>query len=237
MKTSNWILFAASLGSFLMGFFFGSFFFGMVCHENSHVLACLVFRLRIHSYLLTQVICETSSNTLVNTIVRLSGGIGQSLVSFGFFWYAITLEKRVPKQRVLQGMLFGFELAFLTIAFHGVVNAVWEGFLFDEYSKSFANVLLTQTILLACLIVSAIILVRRKMRSGSTKRDLTTNARTSQAIFLHSLSIEFLRMVLSFQCPKRQARATFERKKEGIVRERSPTSIGMLKMITHAKLY
>lgn len=171
MKT-NWPFFIGGFGSLLIGFALGGFIFGMVVHENSHVIACLVFGLRIDSYSLTHVVYEESPNPLVNISVRLAGGIGQTLLSLLFFWYAMTLEKKALKHVVLSGIfdskrspilgiVFGFELAFLTVAFHGIANAIWEGFFFESYTQLHDNVVLWGIILLFGAVVSFYIVQRR----------------------------------------------------------------------------
>lgn len=179
MKIANWPFYVGGFGSLLSGFSLGSFIFGMVAHENSHVIACLVFGLRIHSYSLTHVVYEGSPNPLVNTSVRLAGGIGQTLLSLLFFWYATTLEGRGLRQTLFKktldsrnspilGIVFGFELAFLTVAFHGVVNGIWEGFFFGNYSQLHDSVVLWAIIVLFSAINSFYI-IRRRYRFLTSK--------------------------------------------------------------------
>ncbi len=169
---SNRLVFVIGVASLLIGFAIGGFVFGMIVHENSHVLACLLFGLRIHSYTLTHVVYEESSNPLVNISVRLAGGIGQTLVSLLFFWSMASLEGRAIRQTVfgrvfgpgtspMLGIVLGFELAFLTVAFHGIANAVWEGFLFESYSQLYDNVVLVGAVLLISGIISFYIIRQR----------------------------------------------------------------------------
>ena len=169
-QTTNWSFYAAGVGAFLIGLSLGGFLFGMVAHENSHVIVCLLFGLPF-SYSLTQVVYVTSSNPSVNILVGLAGGIGQTLFSLFFVWYATTWEKRAFVKSLsdfrrpsLLSMVFGFELAFLTIAFHGIINAIWEGLFYQSYVQIHANIILWSTILVFSGIISFYIVYRRYLR-------------------------------------------------------------------------
>ncbi len=172
LKSINLPLFFGGLSSFIIGLILSSFLLGMIVHENSHVLACLVFGLQIESYSLSYVTYVVSPNVLVNIIVRLAGGIGQALVSLLFFWNIVNLEGRAFRKTFFEnlfnnknppilGPVFGLELAFLTIAFHGIVNAIWEGFFFENYELLHDNTILWGLIILGSTIVSIFILKKR----------------------------------------------------------------------------
>jgi hypothetical protein len=177
MKESKWrrylAIYGLVFGSFIFSFFLGGFLFGMVAHENSHALTCMVFGLRIRAYSLSQVVYEASPNPIVNTVVGLAGGAGQALTSFISCWYLTMLEKRVFGKPPYSNMVLGFELGFLTIAFHGVINAVWEGFFFEHYGQQHGNLILTLIIALFSLFTAAIVLGIRNLqklaRRGSEK--------------------------------------------------------------------
>lgn len=172
---TNWPFYAGGFGALLIAFVLGSIIFGMVAHENSHAIACLIFGLSIHSYSFTHVVYEQSPDPLVNICVGLAGGVGQTLLSLLFFWYVTTLEKRALRQTAFSrmfeskrspmlGIVCGVELALLTVAFHGVANAIWEGFFFESYSKLHDNIVLWGIILLFSSIISFIILQTRYRR-------------------------------------------------------------------------
>lgn len=175
MKSTKWPFYLGVSSSLLIGFVMGSFIFGMLVHESSHAIACLIFGLRIESYSLTHVTCYGSSDSFVSTSVKLAGGVGQALSSLLFFWYATTFEKRALTRVVFRkaidsrnspilGIVLGFEAALLIVAFHGVVNGIWEGFFFDNYSRFYSNVLLSAIIILFGGIISFLVVRRRYRR-------------------------------------------------------------------------
>ena len=169
-QTTNWSFYAAGIAAFLTGLFLGAFLFGMVIHESSHAIVCILFGLP-YSWSLTHVVFVSSPDPLVNILVGLAGGIGQALVSLFFFWYATTWEKRTFVKSLsdfrrppLLSMVFGFQLAFLTIAFQGIVNAIWEGLFHQSYEQIYANILLWSTVLVFSGTISLYIVYRRYLR-------------------------------------------------------------------------
>lgn len=156
-----------------------AFLFGMVLHENGHAIACLLCGLPC-SWSLTQVVYETSRNLLTNIVIGLAGGASQALFSFVFFWYTTHFEKRLLFKNIFEmqrspklSMVFGFEAAFLTVAFHGVVNGIWEGLFYQHYSQSYNNTVLTGALLLTSFMLSLYVVFARFKRltmSKSTQR-------------------------------------------------------------------
>jgi len=170
MKTTDWTFYATGIAAVLVGFFVGGFLFVMVVHESSHAMVCLIFGLPF-SWSLSQVVYVRSPNSLVNILVRLAGGVGQAFFSLLFFWFVITLDKKVLVQKLFnerkspkRSILFGFELAFLAIAFHGVINGIWEGLFYQSYEQIHDNLLVWGIIVLFCGIISFYILYKCQSR-------------------------------------------------------------------------
>jgi len=156
----------------LLGLSIGGFLLGNLLHESSHAMACLLFGLP-YSLSWGQVVYAESPNPVVNIFVRLAGGMGQALFSLLFFLYArryLTMQKtKVTFQKIFNGrrlpeigLLFGFELAFLTIAFHGVITGIVEGLFYQSYVQTCDNLLIWGTIVLLCGIISFYILYKRQ---------------------------------------------------------------------------
>jgi len=171
MKTTDLIPWVTGYVAFLIGLFLGVFFFGMLIHESSHAIICLLFQLPF-SWSLTQIVYIRSPNPLVNILVGLAGGMGQALFSLFFFWYSTFLEKRIlaknffnklfrERRLPILSILFGFEVAFLTIAFHGVINAIWEGLFYRSYVQIHDVFVLWWAIILICGLISFYIIYRR----------------------------------------------------------------------------
>ena len=170
MKSNGRRVYTVGIAAFLVGLLGGGFLFGNLLHESSHALACLLFGL---PYLLSwgQVVYARSPDPLVNFFVRLAGGAGQASFSLLLFWYATMLEKRVLirtvqnlKRSLDLSMLFGFELAFLTIAFHGIITGIVESLFYQSYLQTYDNFLIWGTIVLICGITSFVILYERPSR-------------------------------------------------------------------------
>lgn len=175
MKSTDWRSYAAGIAAgiaaVLVGLFFGGFVFGMLVHESGHAIVCLLFGLP-YSWSLTRVVYVRSQNPLVNNLVGLAGGMAQASFSLLFFWYVTTLEKKVLVQSFYnellkerrspkRSILFGFELAFLTIAFHGAITGIWEGLFYQSYEQIHDNFLVWGTIILLCGIIAFYILYKR----------------------------------------------------------------------------
>jgi len=165
------IFYLMGIAAVSIGISLGGPFIGMLIHENSHAIACLMFGLP-YSWSLTHVVYVISPDPLVNIIVRLAGGLGQALVALLLFWYATKLEKTFSsrilfkqlldeKRSPIRSMFYGFELALLTIAFHGIVTGIWEGFFFESYTENIHNYFLLVPIILLCGILSFYIIYRR----------------------------------------------------------------------------
>jgi hypothetical protein len=158
----------------LIGLMLGGILFGMIAHEESHAVACLIFGCKIASWSLDNVSYLPSTNETVNILVRLAGGLGQALFSFiFFFWLWSYFEKQVApksvcqvfemkKLQILPSVVFGFELAFLAIAFHGIVSGLVEGFMFDFYAQNHANLSVWMTVIALCIVSAFGVLYARQ---------------------------------------------------------------------------
>lgn len=82
------------LTSMLIGLFSGFFLFGSLTHENSHAFMCMLFGAP-YKYSLSQITYNSANvSPMANTIIRVSGGIGQTLLALTFLWLATIVEKR-----------------------------------------------------------------------------------------------------------------------------------------------
>jgi hypothetical protein len=144
--------------------------FAAVHEILGHALACRLFGNRIISLSFDHVTYESTGNTFVATTIGLAGGMVQALVTLPFLWSVITMEKNMDNQRNIKQellkktVLFGLEIAFLTIAFNGVITGMWEGFFYESYSQVHANSLLWRTIDFVGGILSFSMLYRYKQK-------------------------------------------------------------------------
>jgi hypothetical protein len=169
-KRGDIFKFCSIIGAVLVGLVGGGFFFGMIIHEESHAVACLLFRVPIVSWSFDRVVYETSPSNYVNVLIGLAGGLGQALASLVFFLYARSYLVKYGKNTILQkegfeerssilaDFTFGFEASFLAIAFHGIINSLVEGFFHDIYVGIHSDSLIWLGILALSLAVASFIL-------------------------------------------------------------------------------
>jgi hypothetical protein len=180
LKVAYWRFYFVAILAFLIGLVLGGFIFGRLIHEIfGHALVCYLFGLQYHFslneiiYGRPQVEFMPSYDPLINLLVRLGGGLAQasfSMLFFGLveigmrsekfvgrmFWPKFFNEERSP----ILGIFLGFELSLLTIAFHGIVTALVEGFFYEYYVATADNLLIWIPIVLLCGIMSFLILYK-----------------------------------------------------------------------------
>lgn len=173
LSRANSIFFLFALDAFFLTVLPGIVFFGLIIHESSHAFVCLIFGVP-YSFSLTHVNFDRSPNPVVNTLIYLSGGIGEAFVSLLFFWLFIEIEKMLATKRAsnqkrphaLLGMLFGFEIVLLAMGFHGFINGIWEGLFTPSYSLIHDNSVIWNSIFVGSLLVAFVInFVRARSRS------------------------------------------------------------------------
>jgi hypothetical protein len=149
------------LGSYLVGMFF----FGMVCHELSHVLAAVIFGLPFSDLSLTHVLVVRSPLAWQNMVVGLAGGIGQAVSSLLFLVCLSRLEKRFQLEGLLKRTVsFGYRLGFLTIALQGFTFAAWEGIFLMSYLQVHNSLWRSGSSFVACTLVAFYLLYRESRR-------------------------------------------------------------------------
>lgn len=157
--------YSAGVLAFLLSSGFGLFFFGMVWHELSHVIAAMIFGLPYRDLSLSGVLVLRSPVPYVNTAVGLAGGIGQALSSLVFLWGLIRFEKLILTERsaslLWHTLSFGYRLAFLTIAVEGFVVSIWEGFFPANYQQTVGNLAIAGTLFLTCTLIAFHLLYRK----------------------------------------------------------------------------
>jgi hypothetical protein len=152
MKNRNWVWVITGSLAFLSSYFFAVFFFGLIVHEASHALVCLIFGIPF-AWSLTQ------------TLIYLAGGIGESLASLICFWMLTKMENK-PIAKLLShqnrlSMIFASELVFLAMGFHGFANGIWEGFFPASYAPIHNNAAIWDTIFAISLILAIAINYKR----------------------------------------------------------------------------
>lgn len=83
------MFYVAGVAAVVIGLSAGGFVFGMLVHESSHAMVCLLFGLP-YSWSLTQVVYETIPEPLVNNLVGLAGVWARPcfrFFSFGIYEY------------------------------------------------------------------------------------------------------------------------------------------------------
>jgi hypothetical protein len=134
--------------AFALGLLFAIPVGGMFFHEMGHFIACRIFGLEVISVTVTQVIHVLSKNPSVNLAVGFAGGLAQALFCFvfvlitGFLSTApLRSSGRLEDRLETWSWSIGFESAFLTIGFTGLVMAFWEGLFADSYSSFADNII------------------------------------------------------------------------------------------------
>lgn len=143
-----------------VGLCVGVVLFGMIVHENSHALACIFLKVPF-TYSIFQVTPLLPVSGLTATIIGLSGGIGEALVSLFFFWLVTFCEKRNAKWFL--GAI-GFEIAFLTMVFLGLTNSLWEGLFYNNYQLVYNNPAILSALFLSTLGISFYVVKKWKFK-------------------------------------------------------------------------
>jgi hypothetical protein len=149
-------------------------------HELSHALVAWSFGLQIYSIQIGRVIYEYSPEVFLRTLVYTAGGFGQALFAFLLFLFGRYLFKiftankgqlsidndRLTKKeqikhlskQLLPGVVFGFELIFLSLALHGVISGVLEGFFNSIYVVVHSYDAIGALASVLCLVFSFVVL-------------------------------------------------------------------------------
>lgn len=152
------------LVSFLAGFFGGLALFGGIVHESSHALLCYLLGTPFNFSVFQVTYNSAIISSTTNTIIKLSGGWGQTLVALFFFWLAVKCERRFSKWFL---SIVSFEITFLTIAFLGVITSFWEGFFNDSYQLYYNNLIIFLLMVLPLMALSTVIIKRWKTKEFS----------------------------------------------------------------------
>ena len=172
IKPGKRIFLVTSYFAFACGLLIFGLLCGMIAHEESHAVVCLFFGFPISYFSITHVVYSypVSASSFSVLAVLLAGGIGQVLFSLLFFWALTKFERNAvlapivvntKKHSAKLGLIFGSEIAVLSIAFHGVANAIWEGFLNQNYQKNHNDVTASAFIISVCIVISVVLIIRR----------------------------------------------------------------------------
>ena len=141
------------------------FFFAMICHELSHVLAAVIFGLPFSDLSLTHVLVVRSPLPWVNMLIGLAGGLGQAFASLLVLAGLITLEKRAQREGLLERTVsFGYRLGFLTVALQGFSFAMWEGVALASYQQVHNSFWRSGSSFVACTLVAFYLLYQESRR-------------------------------------------------------------------------
>jgi hypothetical protein len=111
------------------------------------------------SYSILKVTPKVPVSGTTATIIGLSGGFGQALVSLFFLWIMTFFEKQNVKRFLI---VIGFEIAFLTVGFLGAITSLLEGLFYTDYQLVHDNPFILIMLLFSSFSISFLLIRKWK---------------------------------------------------------------------------
>ena len=156
--------FMIAMLSFVVGLVtIGVYVLGGVVHESGHAIACFLLKVPF-SFAMFHVTPKVSVSGLPQTIIGLSGGLMEALVSVLCLWIVSFREKRGSNWF---SFTVGVETLLLTMFFVGAINSAFEGFFHTTYQAYSSNTFVVLAIFAPSVLISIFIIIWKfKMLAG-----------------------------------------------------------------------